>query len=115
MDKSGPCKEKNCWRCCDPVKVTKWTEVPKDENGFIRAKRDEMRIPEKHPDSIRLEIYDCLRYDGNKKHCLNYENRPSICRNTTCINDEGWDINKQYENLTNETFYILFPKSWKKE
>jgi Fe-S-cluster containining protein len=80
-----PCKEKDCGWCCDPVKVKAgfpMSQIPKDKNGKeIWEKKPEMRIPEAHPDTIRLDIFECLNYNKEEKKCDDYENRPDICRN----------------------------------
>lgn len=87
-------------------KNTFWFSVPTDKNwNPIRIILPEIRAPEKHIETIRLELYTCIYYDKKKKICKNHENRPNICRNTSCFDPECSDtLDKQYENLVASTF-----------
>ena len=56
--KFGPCVDKNCSYCCDPVKVSRFfpdDKIPTDLNGEkIWKERDEMYIPTDFVDKVRL-------------------------------------------------------------
>lgn len=108
-----PCKEKGCSWCCDPIKIPfkKWYNIanfpiPEDENkNPLWIALPEIWIPEKHIDSIRIQIYECLFYDKTNWICKNYEKRPDICRKTSCINEFSLENeNEQYQNNINTTF-----------
>jgi Fe-S-cluster containining protein len=81
--------------------------IPKDSNGNeIWKKRDEIRVSENHPETVKLEIYDCLRYNPNTGLCNNYEKRPHVCQTTTCINVNNAEksLDEQHKELTEECF-----------
>jgi Fe-S-cluster containining protein len=103
--------EKNCTWCCDPVKIDKRYDIkiPKDETGnHTRKKREgELWISEEHPESVKLEIYDCLLYDENIKICRHYEKRPEICHNITCIQENNIiSHDEQHTKLVTTPFMI---------
>lgn len=117
-NKHGPCKEKWCARCCDPVKISfkkgydpSKIPVPKDSDGNpLRIAKDEIWAPEIDIDTKRVQIYDCLLYDKDNKNCKDYENRPKICRNTSYIDNESKEsIDKQHKE-TIKTIFIKMKK-----
>lgn len=117
-NKHWACEEKKCWWCCDPIKISfrKWYDpsriiIPKDkDNNPLWIAKEEIRVPETDIDTRRIQIYECLLYDKDKKICKEYENRPDICRNTSCI-DEFLDItiDEQHKKLI-ETNFIKIKK-----
>ena len=113
--KKWPCIEEKCWWCCDPVKVHVWTKIPKSKTWEdLRELLDEIWIPKKHPDTVKLLTYKCNLYDTLTKLCNDYENRPEICKNTSCIStNSNNEEKKQYEDFTSEKFYKLKQK-WNK-
>lgn len=113
MEKHVPCLEKNCSHCCDPVRIdTKNTgEPPSDKNGKkIFTQRREFLVPETLPDIVRLKTFDCINFDPVSKKCLDHENRPDLCRNSTCISDVDGDINEQHRKVTTEKFIKIYPR-----
>ena len=113
--KKWPCIEYNCSWCCDPIKVHPWTKIPKSKTWEdLRQLLDEIRIPKKHPDTVKLLTYKCSLYNALKKLCDDYENRPEICKNTSCINiGSNIDEEEQYKNTILEEFYKVKQK-WNK-
>ncbi len=113
-NKHWPCKEKKCWRCCDPVKIAFRKGVnpsdipaPKDDSGNpLWIPLQEVRAPEKNIDTVRVQVYKCLLYDKNTKLCTNYENRPEICRNTSCIDDKSQETIDEQHKKSIQTDFI---------
>ncbi len=108
-NKFGPCLEKNCSWCCNPVKVARFfpeDKIPTDKNGEkIWQKRKELLIPEDQIDTARLETYDCVNFNKETGRCRDYENRPEICKNTSCIDEKSNEsIDKQYKKFINQKF-----------
>ena len=108
-----PCKEKNCWRCCDPVKISfrrgynpSDIPIPKDSNGNpIWIPKWEIWVPEKDIDTKRIQIYECLLYDKENKLYKEYKKRPNICRNTSCTDKQSNEsIDKQHKKFTQVDF-----------
>jgi Fe-S-cluster containining protein len=117
-EKWGPCIEKECHFCCKPVKVRRFfpdENIPVDKEGNkIWIENNELLAPEKHPDSIRLRSFECLKLNEKGK-CGIYEDRPQICRNTSCIesnSDEGTD--EQHKRFVNEKFFKIPIKKYEK-
>lgn len=111
-EKISPCVEKDCSWCCDPVKVQEdfpESNIPINESGEkIWIKRDELYIPEDHPETVRLQAYDCLNYDHQSKKCKTHETRPEICRNTSCIDKDSIDsIDRQHQRSISQKFFIV--------
>jgi Fe-S-cluster containining protein len=105
------CQKYGCSECCNPVKVKEgFGERHKESlNGFPFRKRDEIWTPHESVDGIKLEVYDCENYDKEKGVCTDYENRPEVCRNTTCdahqMTDEA-EQKKIIESIKGEEFVI---------
>ncbi len=109
----SPCLELNCSHCCDPVKIESRRsfdmELPKDKEGKdIWIKRQEVLKPENNPE-VSITTYDCKNFDIVTGLCLDHENRPNICRNTTCITDETGDLVAQQKKMANEKFIKIIP------
>lgn len=110
FNKHAPCTDKNCSFCCNPVKINKRAiinglELPKDKNGNdIWKEREEILVPEDMIEKVKIVTFDCLNYDKDTGKCLDYENRPDLCRGTTCIKDELGDIDKQHKEFTEIKF-----------
>lgn len=110
-EKYSPCVEKQCSKCCDPVKVRMGfpdNKIPLDENNEkIWERQNEIYIPEDHMETTRLETFNCLKYDPRTKKCLIYEKRPEICKNTSCIGDDSKEsIDEQHQKAI-KTKYII--------
>jgi Fe-S-cluster containining protein len=113
MEKHAPCLDKNCGHCCNPVKVDirNTGEPPTDKDGKkIFILRNEVLAPETAVDSVRLKTFDCTNFDSITKRCLDHENRPDLCRNSTCIPDPLGDIDEQHRKVTTENFIKIFPR-----
>lgn len=111
-NKKSPCLEENCSWCCDPVKIESRfkvmaSELPKDKNNkTIFQDTYEVWVPEKNPDSGRLRIFTCNNYNKDTGKCENYENRPNLCRNTSCVDPKlNESISKQRKKLTETKFF----------
>lgn len=60
-----------------------------------------MRPSKKNPDPQKIWLYECLLFDKITGKCKAYEERPDICRNTSCINPESDEsIDKQHNTFT---------------
>lgn len=114
-----PCVDKKCWWCCDPVKVNLgFNRIPKDSKGNdIWVREDEIWIPHSNPDTVKVAIYKCLNYDQETKKCLDYDNRPTICHNSWCIDPNSKHTrDKQHKNLIETEFYkCKYPVKWEKK
>ena len=67
-----------------------------------------MWIPEDHPETVKLAIFECINYDKEKKECKDYKNRPKICRNSWCIDKDSKDsLHDQYKSMTDGKFYKI--------
>lgn len=115
-NKFGPCLEKKCSWCCNPVKVSRFfpeEKVPKDEQGnkLWQRREKELLISEEHPDTIKLKTYNCEYYDKISGKCLNYEKRPRICRNASCVEPGSKkSVDEQHAQIVNEKFIELSGK-----
>ena len=108
----GPCIEKKCSFCCDPVRVGRFfpeDKIPVDENGNkIWEERPELLIPEDEIDTTRLKSCNCLNLDKSTGQCRDYEKRPLICKKCSCIKrDSKESINEQHKKLTKKKFIVI--------
>lgn len=108
----GPCLEKKCSFCCNPVKVGRFfpeDKIPVNENGErIWKKRTELLVPEDEIDMTRLKSYDCINLDKSTSKCRDYEKRPPICRKTSCIEQNSKEsIDDQYKKKTKRKFIVI--------
>ena len=80
------CQEHNCSWCCSPVKMKNNFETSQKRKQISHWKRrgNELYLPAEHPESVRLETYDCDWFDRGAGLCKHYEKRPDICRKTKC-------------------------------
>lgn len=108
MKRTGPCLDKNCAECCDPVKVRRFQldELPKDAEGKpIWKQRSEMLIPEDAEEHTKLEAYDCKNFDPVSGKCLDYENRPEICKDSGCVNPKSTEpVEEQFRKMKEKKF-----------
>ena len=79
----NPCLKYNCSFCCNPIKINCLITINIKNTPFVKTKK--ILIPEKHPESIRLNTYSCNNFDCQTGLCKDYSNRPIICRNTRCL------------------------------
>lgn len=114
-NKHAPCLDKKCSHCCNPVKVLRRFPEDKifvDNNGKkIWNKRDEILIPESHIETVKLDAFDCVNYESKTGLCKDYENRPDICRNSSCIHEDS-DLtqDEQQKRMAEEKFIVLHSK-----
>lgn len=114
-DNTPPCLEGNCSWCCNPVRIPYHKQnginlnIPKNDSGEeIWTDRDEILAPLNGIDRIRVKTYDCKNYNHDSGLCNDYENRPDICKNTSCINsDSNEDKEEQCRKLINTEFLKL--------
>lgn len=112
MENHGPCLEKNCGYCCDPVKINAKAnfDLPVDKEGLsLWTKREEILIPVTKIDTDRVITYDCKNFDTTTKKCLDHENRPEICRSASCISDPGGNIDEQHRKVIETKFIPIIP------
>lgn len=110
-EKFSPCLEKDCSFCCNPVKVKSGfpeDKIPIDENGEkIWNRRDEIYVPETETEKIRLETFDCVKYDKETGKCMVYEKRPDICRQTSCVQEDSEKtVDEQHKRTLEEKFIV---------
>ncbi len=77
-----------------------------------KKRENELWAPEKHIDSVRLEVYDCEWFDKKTGLCKNYEDRPDICRRSKCRAFEVQDSEEQkkiIEEIKSEKFIKIKP------
>lgn len=116
MNKIGPCLEKNCSWCCDPVRIGRSKregfadfKEPTDKNGDdIWKETGEFLIPESHPETTLIKTFDCINHDKENNRCKDYENRPDICRSTSCINENSdKSVDEQHCESVNAKFFKI--------
>lgn len=80
--------------------------VPKDTMGNpLRIPKRIVANPKTDIDTRRIQIYECLLYDKDRKICKDYENRPDICRTTSCLDDDSQEtIDEQHKKKTQIDF-----------
>ena len=103
----GPCIEKKCSYCCNPVKVDRFfpeEKIPTNEKGEkIWKQRKGLLAPESQIDRVRLKSYDCTNFDSLTGKCYDYENRPDICKHTSCIDKKSEkSVDEQHKKLTDD-------------
>lgn len=111
-NRPGPCQDKQCSWCCDPVKLRYGfpeKQIPKDKDGDpLWVKRPEILIPKTAPDTDRIETFDCKNFEPETGLCADYDNRPDICRNSSCIKEtSSEDPDEQHRKTVEEEFYKI--------
>ena len=112
--KFGPCIEKKCSYCCDPVKVFRFfpdDKIPTNERGEkIWKEREEIFVPKRYIDKVKLRTYDCIYFDKSTGKCILYEKRPAICRKASCIDGNILEtIDEQYQKIIDSEFLVIMP------
>ena len=83
-------------------------KIPLGKDGRpLWRERAEILIPTDRIDTDRLQTYDCKNYDRDSGQCLDYVDRPDICRNTSCIDSdssEGEDV--QFDRVVRQEFIV---------
>ncbi|MBI5794014.1 YkgJ family cysteine cluster protein [Candidatus Uhrbacteria bacterium] len=111
-NRHGPCMEKKCSWCCDPVKVPanfSDEKIPLDKEGKrIWRDREEIVVPESQMETVRLKTFDCDLLDTQTGKCSDYENRPEICRNTSCVDEKSTkSVDEQHRETLEEELIPL--------
>lgn len=71
--------------------------------------RKELWVSEQHPDTVKLETFDCQLYDEQSGKCRDYGNRPDVCKKTTCgafDTDEEEQQRQAIDEVRKEKFII---------
>lgn len=108
----GPCIKKKCSFCCNPVKVDRFfpdDKIPVNKHGKkIWKERQEILIPKSEIDITKLKSYDCINFDKLTGKCLDYDNRPIICRRVSCIDKDSTEsVDEQHKRITKEKFISI--------
>lgn len=104
------CLKYGCSDCCSPVKLRGYAVVELEKIGKPFVNTGEIYIPESRPDTVRLRTFKCLNFNEKSGRCLDYENRPEICRNTKCgaFHTSNYEQQKAIVNrYKNERFMVL--------
>ena len=82
-----------------------------DINGEdLFLKRVEVLLPEEKIETSKVFTYDCKNFDKDSGLCNDYENRPEICRNSTCIDPKSKvDVDEHHKNVTEQKFIKIIP------
>ena len=93
------CRQHSCSDCCKVVKMKKGfkSHIGEGLKDLPFKDRKEIWISEKHPETVKLETFDCDLYDEKDGLCKDYENRRDICKKTTCTARVTEDVEKQKE------------------
>lgn len=87
-------------------------KIPKDKDGNqIWKDRKEIVTPSNETERVRLKTFDCELLDSDTGRCKDYENRPEICRHTSCI-DMGSSkrSDEQHQEAVEKEFLVLKDK-----
>ncbi len=79
----GKCKQ--CGRCCANIYVRHGKDIIKEESEFENIKKTDDYSFYQHIEVIGKDdfglIFECKKFDKEKKLCKDHKNRPPICRN----------------------------------
>ena len=114
-NKKGPCLEKKCSWCCDPVKIGFSKRQGFDDSILDKENlRDiwedtgEILVPEENIDTDRIKTFKCVNYDKESGKCKDYERRPNICRNTSCVDTKSdKSVDEQHGDMINSKFFKI--------
>ncbi len=73
-----------CSMCCNPVKINSRRLIDPERDKLPFVKLEGVLVPKSNPDTVRLKQYRCSNFNVKTGLCTDYDNRPNICRNTTC-------------------------------
>ena len=112
-NKHGPCLDKKCSFCCNPVLMPfrkgsdpRNIPTPKKKEGEELWTRDKVLIDPNLDDDVRLQSYNCVNFDPKTGLCKDHENRPDICRNSSCIDENSTEsIDIQHKRVTESKLY----------
>ncbi len=113
-ERSGPCLEKHCSWCCNPVKIDRRKgvvsefDIPKDSEGNdLWIKTGEELAPEEKIETVRIDTYECKNFNKETGLCEDYENRPQICKNSGCVDKKSeLSVDDQYNKNINTKFIV---------
>ncbi len=100
----GPCLEKKCSWCCDPVKVPihfPQEKIPKNEDGTpMWEKTHPVLIPDNGTERDLYSGYRCQHLDHETGQCDIYDKRPEICKATSCITPKSTKtVDEQHQEM----------------
>ncbi len=111
-NKHGPCKDKKCSFCCNPIAINHRAVIalgednlPKDKDGNpLFTNKKEFLFSKDNPDTEKFQTFECKNFDKDTGLCKDYENRPDLCRNTSCIdsNQKEKSEDEQHEDFINK-------------
>ena len=84
--RKGECKK--CGKCCTNIYIRHGKNVIKTKEEFENIKNTDSYSFYQHIDIIGNDdfglIFECKKFDKDKKLCKDHNHRPSICRNYPC-------------------------------
>jgi len=105
--KFGPCLEKKCSACCEPVRVRRFfpdEKIPEDENGQKIWTNPRIIVSADNPDK-KLKAFDCNKLNKDIGKCSDYGKHPEICKNSSCIVEgSSVSVDEQYRRNIDEKF-----------
>lgn len=105
------CIEKKCSYCCNPVKVEVTfpkEKIPLDKKGKPLWEEKNLLTSEECPDGIKIKTFRCKNFNKETGLCDDYENRPEICRNTSCIKEgSNKSMDEQHKETLDEKFILI--------
>lgn len=97
-EKGDICLKHGCSFCCNPVKMRRGFSLEEEKLKKTPFKfKNEMLVSEDHPDTVKVEGYECDFFDRESGKCLEYEGRPDICKKTSCQAFETENESEQRE------------------
>lgn len=110
-EKFGPCLDKNCSYCCDPIKVNATfpiDKIPKDRSGKPLWEEENLLTSKECPDGTKIKTFRCKNFNKDTGLCNDYEDRPDICKNTSCIKEESdKSVDEQHKETLEEKFILI--------
>ncbi|MCC6639434.1 YkgJ family cysteine cluster protein, partial [Candidatus Falkowbacteria bacterium] len=97
--------------CCNPVKIERsvYWSIPKHKLKDARGEQvftqnQKVLIPASNPDKGRVLTFKCKNFDSETGRCLDYNNRPEICKNTMCVKSSDENIDESIKRFTHNIF-----------
>ena len=110
----GPCIEKDCSSCCNPVKISSRDILngrilsKKSDGTGLWIKRNEVLVTESRPES-KINTFDCVNFDKISGRCLDYDNRPNKCKSSSCLNVGTGNDDEKFKCVTDQKFIKINP------
>lgn len=113
-EKFGPCIEKKCSFCCNPVKTDRFfpdEKIPKDKNDKPIWEDEGLAVKTECVDGEKFKVFKCKKFNKETGLCDDYENRPDICKESSCINEKSNKSQEdQYKKMSKTEFTYIKPK-----